>query len=170
VVWVLLVESFDFRASHHYILVRVIPSCFHFAEMCLCQVSLQSRCSPRYSTSSRGSCTLFIWTEGAGFSSCGECDADRFRFVGFRSPLLWPVLDTHRYNLNCLETTRVTLLLTANTFTDWSQIPLNPNLADPSFWANVERVITKKVASSKLTYFAWKWSYRGRYWSCHVAI
>jgi hypothetical protein len=44
--------------------VRVIPSCFRFAEMCLCQVSLLSRCSPRYLTSSWGSCTLFIWTGG----------------------------------------------------------------------------------------------------------
>jgi hypothetical protein len=61
----LLVESFDLRPSNQYILVRVIPSCFHFAKMCLCQVSLLSRCSPRYLTSSSWeSCTLFIWTGG----------------------------------------------------------------------------------------------------------
>jgi hypothetical protein len=36
----LLVESFDLRPSNQYILVKVIPSCFHFAKMCLCQVSL----------------------------------------------------------------------------------------------------------------------------------
>jgi hypothetical protein len=33
--------------------------------MCLCQVSLLSRCSPRYLISSSwGSCILFIWTGG----------------------------------------------------------------------------------------------------------
>jgi hypothetical protein len=57
----LLVESFD------YILVRVIPSCFRFEKMCLCQVSLLSRCSPRYLISSSwGSCTLFTSTGGGG--------------------------------------------------------------------------------------------------------
>jgi hypothetical protein len=62
----LLVESFDFRPSNqYYILVRVIPSCFHFAKKCLCQLSLLSRCSPRYLLSSFwGSYTLFIWTGG----------------------------------------------------------------------------------------------------------
>jgi hypothetical protein len=62
----LLVESFDFRPSNQYILVRVSPSCFRFAKMCLCQVSFLSRCSQRYLTSSSwGSCTLFIiWTRG----------------------------------------------------------------------------------------------------------
>jgi hypothetical protein len=54
------VESFYFRPSNQYILVRVIPSCFR-----LCQVSLLSRCSPRYLTSSWDSCTLFIWSGGA---------------------------------------------------------------------------------------------------------
>jgi hypothetical protein len=28
----LFVESFDFRPSNQYVLVRVIPSCFHFVE------------------------------------------------------------------------------------------------------------------------------------------
>jgi hypothetical protein len=38
---------------------------FRFAKICLCQVSLLSRCSPRYLTSSSwGSCKLFIWTGG----------------------------------------------------------------------------------------------------------
>jgi hypothetical protein len=61
----LLVESFDFRPSNHYSLVRVIPSCFHFAKICLCQVSLLSRYSPRYlAFSVRGSCLVFIWTGG----------------------------------------------------------------------------------------------------------
>jgi hypothetical protein len=51
--------------NNRYILVRVIPSCFHFAKIFLCQVSLLSRCSPKYLTSSsQGSCTLFIWTGG----------------------------------------------------------------------------------------------------------
>jgi hypothetical protein len=57
-------REFDFRPSNQHILVRVIPSCFRFAKMCLCQVSLLSRCSPRYLTSFWGSCTLFIWTRG----------------------------------------------------------------------------------------------------------
>jgi hypothetical protein len=38
----LLVESFDVCPSNQYILVRLIPSCFRFAKMCLCQVSLLS--------------------------------------------------------------------------------------------------------------------------------
>jgi hypothetical protein len=45
----LFVECFDLRPSNQCILVRVIPSCFHLTKMCLCQVSLLSRCSPRYS-------------------------------------------------------------------------------------------------------------------------
>jgi hypothetical protein len=61
----LLLESFDLRPSNQHILVKVIPSCFHFAKMCFCQLSLLSKCSPRYLiSSSRGSCTLFIWTRG----------------------------------------------------------------------------------------------------------
>jgi hypothetical protein len=56
----LLVEGFDFCPK-----VRVIPSYFRFAKMCLSQVSLLSSCIPRYLTSySLGSCTLFIWTGG----------------------------------------------------------------------------------------------------------
>jgi hypothetical protein len=61
----LLVEGSDLRQSNQYILARVVPSCFHFEKMCLHQLSLLSKCSPRYLTSSsRGSCTLFIWTRG----------------------------------------------------------------------------------------------------------
>jgi hypothetical protein len=61
----LLVESFHLCPSNQNILVRVIPSCFCFAKMCLCQVSLLSRCSTKYLTSSPwGSCTTFIWTGG----------------------------------------------------------------------------------------------------------
>jgi hypothetical protein len=63
----LLVESFDLRPSNQYILVRVILSCFRFGKMCLCQVSLLSRCSRTYLTSSPwGTCTLCIWTGGGG--------------------------------------------------------------------------------------------------------
>jgi hypothetical protein len=43
----LLVESFDLRPSNQYILVRVNSSSLRLAKMCLCQVSLLSRCSPR---------------------------------------------------------------------------------------------------------------------------
>jgi hypothetical protein len=40
-------------------------SCFRFAKMCSCQVSLLLRRNPRYLTSSSwGSCTLFVWTGG----------------------------------------------------------------------------------------------------------
>jgi hypothetical protein len=42
----------EFVAYREYILVKAIPSCFHLVKMCLCQVSLLSRCSPRYLTSS----------------------------------------------------------------------------------------------------------------------
>jgi hypothetical protein len=42
----LLVESFDLRPSNQYSLVGVIPSCFRFAKMCLCKVSLLSRPKP----------------------------------------------------------------------------------------------------------------------------
>jgi hypothetical protein len=59
------VANFDFHPSNQLILVMVIPSCFRFAKMCLRQVSLLSRCSLRYLTSSsRGRCTLFIRTGG----------------------------------------------------------------------------------------------------------
>jgi hypothetical protein len=59
----LLVKSFDLHSSNQYILVRVVPCCFRFAKMCLCQVSLLSKCSPRYLISSSwGSCMLFIRT------------------------------------------------------------------------------------------------------------
>jgi hypothetical protein len=61
----LLLVEFDLCPSNQYILVRVITSCFHFVKMCLCQASLLSRCSLKYLTSSSwGSCTLFIWTRG----------------------------------------------------------------------------------------------------------
>jgi hypothetical protein len=46
------VDSFDLHPSNQYILVRVISSCFHLVKMCLCQVSLLSRGSPRYLISS----------------------------------------------------------------------------------------------------------------------
>jgi hypothetical protein len=49
------VESFDLRPNNQYILVRASPSCFRFAKMYLCQVSLQSSRSPRYLAPSRGS-------------------------------------------------------------------------------------------------------------------
>jgi hypothetical protein len=62
----LLVESFDLRLSNQYVLARVISSCFRFMKMCLCQVSLLSRCNPRYLTSSCWrSSTLFMWWGGA---------------------------------------------------------------------------------------------------------
>jgi hypothetical protein len=41
----LLVESFDSRPSNQYILVKVIPSCFRFAKMCLCECSSEVLCA-----------------------------------------------------------------------------------------------------------------------------
>jgi hypothetical protein len=91
----LLVESFDLRASNQGILMRVIPSCFRFTKMCLCQVSLLSWCSPRYLASpSQGSCTLFIWPGGTRFFSCSECDVDQLGYISFNSPFFKPVLDS----------------------------------------------------------------------------
>jgi hypothetical protein len=46
----LLVESFDFRPSSQCILVSVISSFFRTVNMCLRQISLMSRCNPRYLT------------------------------------------------------------------------------------------------------------------------
>jgi hypothetical protein len=92
----LLVERFDLHRGNQNILVRVIPSCFHFAKMCLCQVSLMSRCNPRYLTSSsRVSFTLFIWTEGEGHVSLHVMnvtwiDLDSWAFI---LHFLKPVLD-----------------------------------------------------------------------------
>jgi hypothetical protein len=61
----LLEEGIYLCPSNQYILVRVILSCFRFAKMCLCQVSLLSMYSPRYLISSSWrSCTLFVWTGG----------------------------------------------------------------------------------------------------------
>jgi hypothetical protein len=94
----LLVESFDFRPSNQYILMMVIPSCLRFATICLYQVSLLSRCSLRYLTSSSwGSCTLFIWTGGGGQVSFRVVnitwiDLD-LGFVVFDSPFFKPVLN-----------------------------------------------------------------------------
>jgi hypothetical protein len=89
----LLVESFDFRPSNQYILVRVIPSCFRFAKMCLWQVSLLSRCKPKYLDIFLGELHTVYLDRGACFSSCSECYADRLGFIGFHSPFLKPVLD-----------------------------------------------------------------------------
>jgi hypothetical protein len=90
----LLVESFDFLSpSSQYILVRLIPSCFRFSKMCLCQVSLLSRCSSRYLTSSPwGTCTLFILTGGAHFfrvMNVTWIDLDPFALILHLLNLLW---------------------------------------------------------------------------------
>jgi hypothetical protein len=62
----LLVESFDLRPSNQYILVWVIPSCFRFAKMCLCQVSLLSSCSPRYLISSSWGVAHYLYGPWGG--------------------------------------------------------------------------------------------------------
>jgi hypothetical protein len=63
----MLVESFDLRPGNQYILMRVIPSCFRFAKMCLCQISLLSRCSPRYLTSLLGGVAHCLYGPGGTF-------------------------------------------------------------------------------------------------------
>jgi hypothetical protein len=68
-----LVEGFDLCPSNQYILVRVSPSCFCFAKMFLCQVSLLSRCNPRYLASySWGELHIVYMDQGACFSSCND--------------------------------------------------------------------------------------------------
>jgi hypothetical protein len=52
----LLMGSFDLR----FLVFSVLRT------MCLCQVGLLSRRSPRYLTSSWGCCASFIWTGGGG--------------------------------------------------------------------------------------------------------
>jgi hypothetical protein len=84
----LLVESLDLRPINQYFFVKVIPSCFRFAKMCLCQVSPQSRCSPRYLT-----LHIVYVVRGARFFLCSECYVDRLGFVSFDSLFLKPVLD-----------------------------------------------------------------------------
>jgi hypothetical protein len=88
-----LVKSCDLHPSSQYILVRVIPSCFYFARMCLCQVSLPSRCSLIFLTfPSWESCTLFIWG-GAQFSSCSDWTLTNLDPLAFILHFLTPVLD-----------------------------------------------------------------------------
>jgi hypothetical protein len=84
----LLVESFDFRPSDQYILTRVNPSCFRFANKCLSQVSLLPRCNPRYLTYSLGELHIVYMDRVASFSSCSECYVDRLGSVSFVSPFL----------------------------------------------------------------------------------
>jgi hypothetical protein len=62
----LLVESFDLRASNQQILVRAIPSCFRLMKMCLSQIGLLSRCSPRYLTSSSWGVVHCLYGPGGG--------------------------------------------------------------------------------------------------------
>jgi hypothetical protein len=69
----LFVESFDLHRSNQYIFVRVIPSCFRFMKICLCQISLLSRCSLTYLISSSwGELDIVYMGQGA----CCECDVD----------------------------------------------------------------------------------------------
>jgi hypothetical protein len=88
-----LVESFNLCPSNQYIFVRVIRSYFCFAKMCLHHISLLSSCSPRYFTSSSwGSCILFIWAgRGPNFPLCGECYMDQFESVSFYSQFIHQV-------------------------------------------------------------------------------
>jgi hypothetical protein len=84
----LLVESFDLCPSNQYILVRVIPSCFR-----LCQVSLLSRCSPRYLTSSSWWDLYVIYMyQGPCFPSCVNVmwtDLDPWAFILLFSNQFW---------------------------------------------------------------------------------
>jgi hypothetical protein len=60
----LLVESSDLRPRNQYSLVRAIPNGLRFVKICLCEVSLVPRCSPRFFTYFKGKYTLFIRTGG----------------------------------------------------------------------------------------------------------
>jgi hypothetical protein len=75
------VEGFDFRPSNLYIFVRVIPSCFRVPVKSPVNVWPEI-----FYIIILGSCTLFTWTGGARFSSCGERDVDRHESVTFYSP------------------------------------------------------------------------------------
>jgi hypothetical protein len=61
----LLVESFDLCLSN--VLVRVIPRCFHFAKMCLRQVS-PVKVQPEYLTSSSWGSLTCVYGLRACFS------------------------------------------------------------------------------------------------------
>jgi hypothetical protein len=67
----------------------VIPSCFHFVKMCLCQACLLSRCSPRYLTSSWG-ISRCLYEPGSKFF---------FRMVN----LTWADLDPLAFILHFLK-------------------------------------------------------------------
>jgi hypothetical protein len=72
----LFVERIDLRPSKQYILVRVIPSCFRFSEINLCQVSVLARSNPRYfAFSSWGVLRFLIKREHVSLRD--ECDVHR---------------------------------------------------------------------------------------------
>jgi hypothetical protein len=75
----LLVESFDLCPSNQYILVRVIPSCFRFAKMCLVQPEILD-------IFFLGELHIVYMDWGAHSSSCGECCTDRPESVSSYSP------------------------------------------------------------------------------------
>jgi hypothetical protein len=90
----MLQQNFDWCLSNRYIWVREIPSCFRFTKMFLCQVSVLSRCSPRYLTSSSwGSCTLFIWP-GRQWWHDPCCSHNYSTLIDMRSqPYIWQSLN-----------------------------------------------------------------------------
>jgi hypothetical protein len=83
----LLVDSYDLRPSNQCIFVTVIPNYLRFLKMCLCQVSLLSRC-----TSLLGGVEPCLSGLGTRFSTYGECDVNGFRLIDFNSPFYEPIL------------------------------------------------------------------------------
>jgi hypothetical protein len=92
-----LVESCDLCPSSQYILVRVIPSCFHFAKNVFVPSKSLANVHPEIlDIFFMGELHIVYMDPGGGgahFSSCGECDVDRFGSVSFYSPCFKPVLD-----------------------------------------------------------------------------
>jgi hypothetical protein len=86
----LAVESSDLCPSNQYSLVRAIPSCFHFGEMCFCarQVSCQGVARDTRHLLGGGGGHVVYMDRGARSSSCGECDVDRLGSGSFYCPFL----------------------------------------------------------------------------------
>jgi hypothetical protein len=81
----LLVESLDLCPSNQYVLVRVIPTCFRFAKMCLCQ-EFPVKVQPEILILFLGELRVDYMDWWARFSSYGESAMDRLRSIGVHSP------------------------------------------------------------------------------------
>jgi hypothetical protein len=63
-------ESFDLLPTNQYILVRVVPSCVHFVNICLNQISLLSSCSPKILD------IFFLRKLYVGYANYNDVDSD----------------------------------------------------------------------------------------------